>query len=284
MYHGVPRGELNQARERGLRTGAGSDWLRIGPLKLFSDGALGSQTAFMLEPYVGRADGYRGVPTLTAEEIDEAMRLADDAQLDVAVHAIGDAAVRGVLDAFERARRQYAPFRQRLLRIEHAQIVNPADAPRFRQLGVVASMQPIHAIADWRAADRHWGERSRYAYGWRALLDAGATLAFGTDAPVEHIEPLRSLCAAVTRLDAHGEPSGGWYPEQCLELSGAVRAYTLGSAMAERAGGRRGVLAAGMDVDLVVLAPDPFGKPADVLWETRLALTMVGGRITFEEG
>ena len=282
VYHGVPRGELDQARERGLRTGAGSDWLRIGPVKLFSDGALGSQTAFMLEAYAGRDDGYRGVATLDPDELDHAIRLAADAQLDVAVHAIGDAAVRRVLDAFERARREYPPFRQRLPRIEHAQIVDPADVPRFHELGVVASMQPIHATADWQAADRLWGQRARHGYNWRGLLDAGAMLAFGTDAPVEHIEPLHSLYAAVTRRDPSGEPAGGWYPAQCLGLEEAVRAYTLGSAMAERAAGRRGTLAAGMDADLVVLSPDPFAKPAEALCETRVVLTMVGGRVTFE--
>ncbi len=282
VYHGIARGELQQARERGLRTGAGSEWLRVGPLKLFADGALGSRTAFMLEPYLGREDGYRGVPTLSPEELAESFLTATDDQLDIAVHAIGDAAVRRVLDAVERARRDYAPFRQRMVRIEHAQIVDPGDRTRFRELGVVASMQPIHAIADWRVADRHWGERSHQAYAWRAMLETGATLAFGTDAPVEHIEPLHSLAAAVTRRDSEGEPAGGWYPEQCLGLEDAVRAYTLGSAMAERAAGRRGTLAAGMDADLVVLSPDPFGKSAEALCQTRVALTMVGGRITFE--
>jgi predicted amidohydrolase YtcJ len=284
VYHGVSRGELPHARERGLRTGIGSDWLRIGPLKLFSDGALGSRTAFMLEPYVGRSDGYRGVPTLSPEELDDALRLAAESELDVAVHAIGDAAVRGVLDAFERAQHSYPLVRQRLLRIEHAQLVDPADQPRFRALGVVASMQPIHATADWRTAEQHWGERSRHGYPWRGLLQTGATLAFGTDAPVERIEPLLSVYAAVARRDLGGEPASGWYPEQCLSLDEAVRAYTLGSAAAERASGRRGTLAAGMDADLVVLEPDPFGQPDEALRETRIALTMVGGRITFDGG
>ena len=284
VYHGVPRGELQQARERGLRTGAGSDWLRIGPVKLFSDGALGSRTAFMLEPYVGRNDAYRGVPTLAPDELDDALRVAADAELDVAVHAIGDAAVRSVLDAFERSKQSYPPFRQRLVRIEHAQLVDPADRPRFRELGVVASMQPIHATADWRTAEQHWGARSRHGYAWRELLDAGATLAFGTDAPVEHIEPLLSLYAATTRRDPGGEPAGGWYPEQRLSLEEAVRAYTLGSAAAERAAGRRGTLAAGMDADLVVLEPDPFGQPTEMLRETRVVLTIVGGQITFNGG
>ena len=286
VYHGVARGELKQARERGLRTGAGSDLLRIGPLKLFSDGALGSRTAHVLEPYVGREDGYRGVPTLQPEELEDCMRQAADAELDVAVHAIGDAAVRSVLDAYERSCAAYPPLRLRMLRIEHAQLVHPDDVPRFAQLGAIASMQPIHATADWRSAEAHWGARSQHAYAWRDLLNAGATLAFGTDAPVEHIEPLHSLYAAVSRRDPDGEPRDGWYAQQCLSLEEALRAYTAGSAAAERARARRGTLATGMDADLVVLTPDPLAgtRPAsEALAETRVALTMVGGRITCEE-
>ena len=283
VYHGVPRSELRHARDRGLRTGAGSDWLRIGPVKLFSDGALGSRTAHLLEPYEGRAaDDYRGVPTLTASELCEAMRSAADADLDLAVHAIGDAAVRSVLDAYEATCAVYPSLRRRMLRIEHAQLVHPDDVPRYAQLRAIASMQPIHAIADWRAADAHWGQRAAHGYAWRDLLDSGATLAFGTDAPVESIAPLDSLYAATTRRDQTGEPAEGWYPRQCLSLKEAVRAYTLGSAAAERAAGRRGILAPGMDADLVVLAPDPFALPAEALRETRVELTMVGGRITFD--
>jgi predicted amidohydrolase YtcJ len=284
VYHGIARAELREARQRGLRTGAGSDWVRIGPVKLFADGALGSRTAHLLEPYEGRTDAYRGVATLQPDEIADHMRLAADAELDLAVHAIGDAAVRTVLDAFERTRRTHPPLGQRMLRIEHAQLVHPDDVPRFAQLGAIASMQPIHATADWRTADAHWGRRARHGYAWRDLQQAGAVLAFGTDAPVERLEPLNNLYAATTRIDAGGEPAQGWYPEQCLSLEDAVRAYTLGSALAERAHNRRGSLAAGKDADLVVLSPDPFPRPAEALRETRIVMTVVGGRVAFEAG
>jgi predicted amidohydrolase YtcJ len=190
--------------------------------------------------------------------------------------------VRRVLDVFEQMRGAHTALRQRLLRIEHAQLVDPHDVPRFRGLGAIASMQPIHATADWRAADAHWGPRSRHAYAWGDLIQAGATLAFGTDAPVEHIEPLENLYAATTRRDPAGEPAGGWYASQSLRLEEAVRAYTWGSAAAERAAARRGSLTTGMDADLVALVPDPFGKPAEALLSTRVMLTLVGGRITFE--
>jgi predicted amidohydrolase YtcJ len=282
VYHGVARSQLRHAREQQLGTGAGSDWVRIGPVKLFSDGALGSRTAHLLEPYEGQTDGYRGVPTLTSDELCEAMRQAADAQLDVAVHAIGDAAVRCVLDAVEATRAEHAGFNERLVRIEHGQLVDPSDVPRFARLGVIASMQPIHAIADWRAADAHWGARSKHGYAWRDLLNAGATLAFGTDAPVEHIEPLLSLHAATTRVGPDGEPAAGWYPEQRLTLSEAVAAYTRGSATAERAADRRGLLADGYDADLVVLDPDPFDRDPDELRFARVAMTVVGGRVVFE--
>ena len=211
------------------------------------------------------------------------MRLATEAGLDVAVHAIGDAAVRSVLDAVESTRREHPTFAERLVRIEHAQLVHPDDVPRFAQLGVIASMQPIHAVADWRAADAHWGARARHGYAWRPLLQAGAVLAFGTDAPVERIEPLLSLHAATTRVDPDDEPAGGWYPEHALSLTEAVEAYTRGSAAAERASDRRGCLAPGYDADLVVLAPDPFGLEPAALRETRVEMTIVGGRTVFED-
>jgi predicted amidohydrolase YtcJ len=143
-------------------------------------------------------------------------------------------------------------------------------------------MQPIHAIADRTVADTHWGERCKHAYAWRSMLDAGVTLALGTDAPVERIEPLLNLRAATTRRGQSDEPSGAWYPEQCLSMEQAIHAYTRGSAAAERAAGRRGMLSAGMDADLVVLAPDPFVLDLDALCESQVELTMVGGHITFE--
>jgi predicted amidohydrolase YtcJ len=202
--------------------------------------------------------------------------------LDIAVHAIGDAAVRRVLDVYEQTREVYPPLRQRLLRIEHAQLVHPDDLARFGKLGVMASMQPIHATADRHAAERHWGARSRHAYAWRDLLSAGATLAFGTDAPVERLEPLLNLFAATTRREATDSAGEGWYAEQCVSLEEAVWAATRGSAMAERAAGRRGSLAVGMDADLVALGPDPFGISPDALQQTHVLLTIVGGRITFE--
>jgi predicted amidohydrolase YtcJ len=234
----------------------------------------------MLEPFAH--GGGCGLATMTRAELDALIERALGAGVSVALHAIGDRATREALDGVERL----APADRARLRprIEHAQLVHPDDLPRFAALDVIASLQPIHAAADWRTADAHWGERSRFGYAWRTLLDAGATLAFGTDAPVERIEPLLTLYAATTRRDLQGEPPGGWYPAQRISVAQAVAAYTLGSARAEHASHRRGMLRIGMDADLVVLEPDPFSLPADALRDVRVALTMVGGRIVFHGG
>jgi predicted amidohydrolase YtcJ len=275
---GVPLELLPSAADLGLWSGLGSERLWIGPVKIFTDGALGPQTAWMLEPYRGSDD--RGIPTIEPERLTGALRRAAAAGLGVAMHAIGDAAVRFALDAVGEERRAQAPLTGTPpTRIEHAQHVDPADVPRFAQLGVVASMQPIHATSDMEIADRHLGQRARYGYAWRALLDAGATLAFGTDAPVEPLDPLRSLHAAVTRQRADGTPAGGWHPDQRLTLDEAVRAYTLGSAIAAGVERNLGDLQVGKRADLVVLSRDVFREPAEALLETRADLTLVAGEV-----
>ncbi len=282
VFHGIPRANLRSAAEVGLETGLGDNWLRVGLVKLFADGALGSRTASLLEQYELSADGYRGIATIDTRDLREELLAAAQAGLGAAVHAIGDAAVRAVLDAVEWARAADPLARRALYRIEHAQLVDPVDFPRFQQLNVIASMQPIHAVTDRRVADEHWGARCRNAYAWRRMLDAGAALAFGTDAPVERLEPLRSLHAAVARTDDAGEPTGGWYPEQRLRLHEAVRAYTVGSALAEGVLTHRGSLAPGKLADLVILSLDPFQHEPSALLEAEVDITMVGGRIVHE--
>ncbi len=281
---GIPLTRLPQAVEVGLRSGFGSPTLRIGPVKIFTDGALGPQTAWLLEPYEGSAS--RGIPTIEREALVEAVRLAEENGLGVAMHAIGDQAVRLALDAVEVARASVTPAPGTPpARIEHAQLVDPADVPRFAQLGVVASMQPIHATSDMLIAERHWGpRRAGHAYAWRSLLDAGTPLAFGTDAPVERLEPLLSLFAAVTRQRESGEPPGGWHPEQRLTLAEAVRAYTHGSAIAAGLERELGDLAVGKRADFVVLDRDVLAAEAATLLETGVDLVGVEGRIVFQRG
>ncbi|MEA3406803.1 MAG: amidohydrolase [Chloroflexota bacterium] len=281
VWHMIPVDVLAQARQLGLRTGFGNDLLRIGHVKLFADGALGSGTAEMLAPYEDRP-GECGVAVTTSEEMYEAVRMAVCGGLACAIHAIGDGANRRVLDIYERIAREglSPPLSQR---IEHVQLLSPQDLPRLAQLDVVASMQPIHAIHDMEMADRHWGERARWSYAWRSVLETGATLAFGTDCPVESLNPLEGLYAAITRQRPEGYPRGGWYPQERLSLNQALRAYTLGSATASGEARRKGSLTPGKLADLIVLEDDIHEHPEERLLTTSVCMTMVGGRIIYGE-
>jgi predicted amidohydrolase YtcJ len=281
----LPIYRLREAIGLGLRTGFGSDRLRVGPVKIFSDGSLGSQTAEMLEPYEGDPD-YVGINTLPQEELERYIIEAARAGIPSAVHAIGDAANRRVLDAFQRARSavhsdsESSPL---IHRIEHAQLLHPDDVPRFAALGVVASMQPIHATSDMHAADRLWGRRARYSYAWRSVLDAGGVLAFGSDAPVETPDPFVGIHAAVTRQDANDQPEGGWYPEESLSVEQAVRAYTEGAAKsAPYLPGVTGMLAPGSAADMLVLDGDIFEVPLPDTRLVRPLVTIVGGRAVYD--
>ncbi|NJK78844.1 MAG: amidohydrolase [Chloroflexaceae bacterium] len=271
----------------GLRTGLGDDWLRIGGLKLFADGSLGSETAAMLHPYEQRA--HRGLTLIEPERLKEMVTRANRAGINVVVHAIGDAANRNVLDAIAHAQQAIATLaedeRHPLLmpnRIEHAQVVQPEDIRRFVELGVIASMQPGHATSDMHMADRLWGERCAYAYALQAFQAAGATLALGSDAPIETLNPWAGVHAAVTRCRPDGTPLGGWYPDQRLSLRDALRGYCTGPAIASAEAHQKGMLAPGMLADLVVLPVDPFKvAPAD-LHTIRADMTLVGGQVRYE--
>jgi predicted amidohydrolase YtcJ len=282
----LPYYGLAEAIKLGLRTGFGSERLRIGPVKIFSDGSLGSQTAEMLEPFEGQPNN-RGIGTIPQRELEEAIIQAAEAGIPSAVHAIGDAANRRVLDAFQRAREKerlgpYGPLRHR---IEHAQLLHPDDIPRFARLGVVASMQPLHATSDMHAADRLWGARSRYSYAWRSLLGADAPVAFGSDAPVETPNPFAGIHAAVTRQDADDLPEGGWYPEERLSVEEAVRAYTGWAAQsAPYLPGVTGSLVPGAPADLLVLDRDIFTIDPSEIKHARPLATLVGGQAVHDAG
>jgi predicted amidohydrolase YtcJ len=274
----VPVGHLDAAIEMGLQTGLGDEWLRLGGVKIFADGSLGSRTAAMLAPYEDEPDNL-GIPVIPPDEMNKLVRRASRAGLSVAVHAIGDQANRIVLDALEECGRGDAPRLRH--RIEHAQLLAPEDLPRLAspELGLIASMQPIHATADMDMVDRHWGERGRGAYAFRTLLELGGRLAFGSDAPVETLNPFVGIHAAVTRQRADGTPPGGWRPEERLSVAQAVHAYTLGAAYASGEEGIKGSLSPGKLADLVVLSQDIFTiDPAGIL-ETEPVHTMVGGRL-----
>jgi predicted amidohydrolase YtcJ len=275
----IPVESVEQANELGLRTGFGDEWLWIGSVKAFMDGALGPRTAAMLEPYEGEPHN-KGILNMDGEELFEHCRKAADVGLSMTVHAIGDKANHEVLNAFEQLRNYETQNNLPHLRhrIEHVQVIHPDDAPRLAKLNVIASMQPIHATSDMHAADRYWGERSKLAYAWRAQLDFGAPLAFGSDAPVESPNPFWGVYAAVTRQRADASPSAaGWFPEQALTLSEAFSAFTLGAAYAANAEDRLGKLAQNYLADLIVLNADPFEiNPNDLLTMSAIA-TMING-------
>ncbi|NOH03301.1 MAG: amidohydrolase family protein [Chloroflexi bacterium] len=233
----------------------------------------------MFQPYEGEP-GNKGILNMDGEELFEHCRKAADVGLSMTVHAIGDRANHEVLNAFEQLRKYETQNALPHLRhrIEHVQIIHPDDAPRLAQLNVVASMQPIHATSDMRAADRYWGERSKHSYAWRTQLGHGAILAFGSDAPVESPNPFWGLYAAITRKRADASPSAeGWYPEQKLTLAEALSAYTFGAAYAANAENRLGKLAENYHADLIVLDRDPFEiRPDDLLTLTADAVMING--------
>ncbi len=269
----------------GLRHGFGDDWIRIGAQKIFADGALGPRTAYMVEPYEGEPDNY-GISVVDKEEMQELVSRASAAGMPSTIHAIGDRAVHDVLNVFETARKEEAARGEtpamRRHRIEHVQIIHPNDIHRLAQLGVIASMQPIHATSDYEAADRSWGERSRWSYNIRLQIDQGAPVAFGTDSPVEPFEPLKSIYAAVTRRRPDGSPGpDGWYPELRLTMDETLRGYTLGPAYAASMENRLGKLAPGYLADLVVLDRNLYTVPHDEILETRVLGTMVDGQWKF---
>lgn len=272
-------------RQLGIGAGFGDAWLRTGLVKGYADGTLGSRTAYMLEPFADDADN-RGLPQYSQAELDSLVLAADAAGLQVIVHAIGDAANRMVLDAFERAARVNGS-RERRHRVEHAQVLDARDIPRFAGLGVIASMQPTHATSDMRwAEDRLGPERAREgAYAWRSLLEAGAALAFGTDFPVEPMRPVEGIYSAVTRQSREdpGTPPGGWLPGQRLSRAEAIRLYTAGSAYSEWEETRKGTLEPGMLADLVLWSDDLLTAPAAQILKAEPVLTVVGGRVVYRQ-
>ncbi len=275
---------LPQASALGLRSGFGDDFLRIGSIKVFMDGALGPRTAAMFQPYLNEPSN-RGILNIDGEEFFEHGRQAAESGLSMTVHAIGDRAVHEVLDGFEQLRSYERENRLPALRhrIEHVQIIHPDDAGRLGKLNIIASMQPIHATSDMFAAERYWGERTRLSYAWRTQLNHGAVLAFGSDAPVESPNPFWGLRAAVTRQRVDGAPAPeGWIPEEKLTMPEALAAYTTGPAYTAGWEDRLGRLSPGTLADLIVLENDPFTCHPDELTEMHSAATMVGGEWVYQ--
>jgi predicted amidohydrolase YtcJ len=286
LVKSIPLENLPHAVALGLRTGFGDDFLRIGQVKIFADGALGPRTAAMLQPYLGEPEN-RGMLFVDAEELFERGRHAVENGLALAVHAIGDRANHEVLDGISQLRlleAELEPHPRLRHRIEHVQVIHPDDAGRLGELGVVASMQPLHAPSDMKMADRYWGGRSAFAYAWRTQLEHGATLAFGSDAPVESPNPFWGMHAALTRRRLDGEPGpDGWYPGQRLAMREALHAYTVGAAYAAGWEDRLGRLLPGFFADLLVLDLDPFTCSPDELLDLQPVGVMIDGEWVIRE-
>ncbi|NDJ52451.1 MAG: amidohydrolase family protein [Chloroflexi bacterium] len=275
--------QLDWAVDLGLRFGFGDDLLRLGQIKTFADGALGPRTAWMIEPYENEVDNF-GICTADPEEMLHNVSRASAAGFPSTIHAIGDRAVREVLRIYEAVRQEEAARglqpSDRRHRIEHVQVIHPDDGPRLGQLGVIASMQPIHATSDMIMADDYWGDRAAYAYNWRLQVDAGATLALGSDAPIEAIEPLPNIQAAVTRRRPDGSPGPrGWRNQnkEALSVSEALHGFTVGAAYAAGMEDRLGRLAPGYLADLVVLEQDILTINPMEIGATAVEGTMIGG-------
>lgn len=264
-------------RQHGGPDGRGDEWLRIGALKGFVDGSLGSHTAAFHEPF-NDAPKDRGLLVNTPEDLYRWISGADASGLHVMVHAIGDRANGLLLDTYERVAKAHGP-RDRRFRIEHAQHLARADIGRFGALGVIASMQPYHAIDDGRWAETFIGDRISTTYAFRSLLDQKAPLAFGSDWFVAPPTPLEGIYAAVTRRTLDDRNPGGWVPAQKITVEEAVRAYTAGAAYASFEETRKGVLAAGRLADFVILDRNIFEVPAEQIRDARVTLTAVGGKI-----
>ncbi|MBZ5529008.1 MAG: amidohydrolase [Acidobacteriia bacterium] len=270
--------ELELMRREG---GTSDPWLKTGAVKMVTDGALGTRTAFMLAPYSDQP-GTRGIFIMDADKLRAMAIERDKAGFQLAFHAIGDGANRISLDVFESVAKANGP-RDRRSRIEHAQVIAPEDFPRFAALGVIASMQPSHETSDMRWAEQRLGpERSKGAYAWAGLQKSGARLAFGTDYDVEPISPFRGLYACVTRELPEGGPQGGWQPQEKISLGDCIRAYTSGSAYAQFEEGKKGELKEGEFADFIVLSADLTKIPPSQFTKTIVLRTVVGGRTIYQ--
>jgi predicted amidohydrolase YtcJ len=283
FYEIVPITHWGELLDAAVRCGMEEHFVRLGAVKAFADGSLGSATAWMFEPFADDPAN-RGIPLPLMNppsKMEALAKGADQANLQMCIHAIGDRAISDILDIYARLGGDNPKAHR--FRIEHAQHMRPQDFARFHQLGVIASMQPYHAIDDGRWAEKRLGhERAKSSYAWRSMLDAGVPLAFGSDWPVAPLSPILGIYAAVTRATLDGKNPGGWFPEQRLTVDEALRAYTQGSAYAAFQENEKGSITPGKLGDVVVLSDDLFTIPPTKIKDTRVDMTIVGGKIVYQ--
>ncbi len=271
---------LPQLTELGLQAGLGDEQLWLGHAKTFVDGTLGSRTALMLEPFEGEPNNF-GVVVTTVDELTEIAAQAQTAGFPLSIHAIGDKAVRQVIDVLS----QYPPqFDIMPHRIEHVQVIHPDDLPRLAQHNLVASVQPVHLMTDWATADACWGKRARYTYAFRSLADNQARLSFGSDAPVAPVNPMLGLYAAVTRQDSLGQPPKGWYMAEWLTITEAIQGYTTAPAYVAGKSDRQGTLTVGKWADFIMTSHNIFAIPAPEIAQVEVELTVFDGRVVHQRG
>jgi predicted amidohydrolase YtcJ len=279
VYHLLPPDDLEEAAARGITAGNGSPRLWFNHVKLFADGSLGSGTALVHEPYTD-APAQCGIACLEKDALEEKIRLAYSRGCDVAIHAIGDLALTNALESIAAARKNY-PGEHRD-RVEHVQLYRPQDLSLFHELGVVASVQPVFLGTDWAPAEKRWGpQRCQNAYAWKSLLQADLRVQFGSDAPVESINPIYGIHAAVTRQDDNGQPGGGWFPKQKLSLDDTIKGFTAVAAWNTRREDLLGSIAPGRWADLTVFEKDLFHLSPNEWLSVKTAMAVVHGEVVY---
>ena len=287
----LPRQKLPELRANGIQHVFIDDMLRLGGIKIFADGTLGSQTAAMLEGFEGNPSNH-GILTLSEQAMNETVRDAAELGISIAIHAIGDRAAHVALNSIERAQQYLASqsdsgnssqTRSLRYRLEHVQLITPEDLQRMRRLSVIASVQPFHAVADRDIAERYWGKRARRAYAYRTMQQMGIPLALGSDAPVETFNPLRILYAATLRRDNTTPQRPPWLPDQALPIVDALWGYTQGAAFAGGEEQRKGSLTVGKLGDAVVLREDLLTVPQQNMVENGVQATILGGKVVYGE-
>lgn len=275
----IPIRELDSVVSQGLTSGSGDDFVRFGGVKMYADGSLGSQTALMFEPFEGSTDNL-GIQATSQKELTENTSRAARARISVAIHAIGDKAVHQSLNVIEQSKQHVKDECKLRHRIEHVQLLHPKDVERFAELGVIASVQPVHAPADIDIAERYWGKRSKFAYMFNTLLNTGAKVVFGSDAPIESIDPWKGIHAAVCRRRIGAEES--WYPNERLTITEAISGFTCWAGYASYDENQKGSIEVGKLADMVVLSQDPFQVDPDEIPNIKAELTILGGKIVFQ--